>query len=323
MYQERFLYDTIPGRPSCHAGTILELPSGEFLAAFYAGTREGAPDVAVLTVRLRSELDDWSELTTVIDTPGKSEGNPVLHADTYGHVWLFYVTQQEPGWDYVLLYAMKSEDEGRTWEEPVLLSQEQGWMVRNKPIRLSSGRTVLPCYDEVNWRGFCLVSDDECVTWRKSGWMEGPVTVIQPTLIERPDGSLFALLRNGAPEDRPEQRVLWQSVSTDGGMSWSVCEPTELPNPDSGADMAGLDNGNTVLVYNDTKKGRSPLTVALSEDGGRTWPIRRNLETEPAEFSYPAVIQHLDGNMNALYTYKRTHMKHVIFDEAWVRGEDE
>jgi len=320
MYQERFLYEALPGRPSCHAGSIVELDSGEFFAAFYAGTREGAKDVAVLTARLRSELDAWSEVGVVVDTPGKSEGNPVLHVDSYGHVWLFYVTQQEPGWDYVLLYAMKSEDEGRTWEAPIQLSEQQGWMVRNKPIRLAGGRTVLPCYDEVKWRGFCLVSDDECATWRQSGWIEGPVPVIQPTLLERPDGSILALLRSGAPEDRPAHRVLWRSVSMDGGLTWSPCEATELPNPDSGADMVGLDNGHAVLLYNDTKSGRSPLTAALSIDGGETWPVKRNLEDEPGEFSYPAIIQHLDGNLNGLYTWRRTHMKHVIFDEAWLAG---
>ena len=321
MYTERFIYEKIEGRPSCHAGTIVELSSGDFLCAFYAGTREGAPDVGILTARLRDDLDGWQEVAAVVDTPGKSEGNPVLHVDDYGHVWLFYVTQQEPGWDHVLMYAMKSEDEGRTWELPRQVPGEMGWMTKNKPIRIPSGRTLLPCYDERVWRGFCLISDDECFTWRPSGWMAGEVEVIQPTLLRRPDGSILALLRSGPPADRPDLRLIQRSVSTDDGETWSPCEPTDLPNPNSGTDLVGLDDGGAVLLFNDTPQGRTPLTAALSTDGGETWPTRRHLETEPGEYSYPAVIQACSGRIHGVYTWRRTHMKHVSFSENWLLGD--
>ena len=330
MYAERFLYGHIEDRPSCHAGTIVELPSGEYLSAFYAGSHEGDRDVAILTARLSDELDGWQDVQVVADTPGKSEGNPVLHVDSHRHVWLLYVTQQKPkragepdpeqvlGWNSVLLYAMKSENEGRTWKRPRQLSYTLGWMTRNKAIRLSSGRTVLPCYDEINYRSFCLLSDDQCQTWEQSGWIEGPAWVIQPTLLKREDGSILALMRSCPPEDRPDQRVIWRSVSRDEGLTWSRCEPTELPNPNSGTDLVGLGSGHAVLLFNDTPEGRSPLTVALSTDDGETWPVKKNLETEPVEFSYPAVIQDRGGRIHVLYTWKRTHMKHVVFDENWI-----
>ncbi len=321
MYKERFIYEHIEGRPSCHAGTIAELPSGEYLAAFYAGTQEGATDVGVLTSRLRDEIDGWEDTRVVVDTPGMSEGNPVLHVDDYGHVWLFYVTQQEPGWDNVLMYSMKSEDEGRTWEEPAQIGDTLGWMTKNKAIRLQSGRTILPCYDERAWKSFCLLSDDECLTWQQSGMMEGPTMVIQPTLLPRPDGSIVAFMRTGAPVEDPDNRVIWKSVSEDDGMTWSPCEPTDLPNPNSGCDVVLLDDGNAALIYNDSRTGRSPLTVALSTDNGDTWPTKRTLETEEAEFSYPAIIQGHGGRIHTLYTYKRTHMKHAAFSETWFEEE--
>lgn len=320
MFQVRFLYEQLPNCPSCHAGTIVELPSGEYLAAWYAGSWEGHQDVAIYAAHLRHELHGWQDVRSVVNTPGKSEGNPVLHVDRWGHVWLFYVTQQEPGWDNVLMYARKSEDEGRTWGDPVLLSETLGWMTKNKPLRLSCGRTLLPCYDERTWRSFCLLSDDECVSWRPSGWIEGPVPVIQPTLLERPDGTILALLRSGPPEDRPEQRLIWRSLSEDGGLTWSPCEPTALPNPNSGTDTTVLDTGHAVLAYNHSATCRSPLTLALSTDGGETWPVRRDVETEAAEFSYPAIIQGHGGRIHLLYTWKRTHMKHVVLTEDWITG---
>lgn len=334
MYVERFLYESLEGRPSCHVGTIVEMLSGEYMAAFYAGTCEGHPDVALLTSWLRNEMDGWTPPRVVLDPPGKSAGNAVLHVDLYGHVWMFYTIQQNPklddqgrrkekgeepiGWDSVLLYAMKSEDEGRTWEEPTCLSTRPGQMVKNKPIRLASGRAVLPCYDEMDWRSFCLISDDECRSWTESGPIEGPVHVIQPTLYVRPDGSIVALMRSGADGDDLPNRVIWRSVSTDDGMTWSRCEPTDLPNPNSGFDLARMDTGQLALVFNNSRTKRTPLTVALSGDEGETWPIMKDLETEEgAEFSYPSVIQGHGGRLHMIYTYKRTHMKHVAFSELW------
>lgn len=318
MLTHRFLYDTLPGAPSCHAGTIAQAESGDFLAAFYAGSHEGHTDVGIYLARMRDGRDEWEDVELLIDTPGKSEGNPVLFVDAVGHVWLFYVTQQSPGWDYVLLYAIKSEDEGRSWGEPRLLSPSQGWMVKNKPVILSSGRIVLPCYDEVNWRSFCLLSDDDCVTWTRSGLIEGAVDVIQPSILERTDGSLLALMRSGPDRDQPDMRRIFRSVSTDGARTWSPCEPTELPNPNSGTDAVMLSDGRAVLVYNHTPEGRTPLSIAISSDGGDTWSHRRDLETEPGEYSYPSVIEDAAGMIHVIYTWRRTHMKHVTLSPDWI-----
>ena len=59
--------------------------------------------------------------------------------------------------------------------------------------------------------------------------------------------------------------------------------------------MTYLHNGNIALVYNDTQRGRTPLTVALSTDEGETWEYKQHLETEAGEYSYPAIIQAHDG----------------------------
>ena len=53
----------------------------------------------------------------------------------------------------------------------------------------------------------------------------------------------------------------------------------------------------------------------MSTDG-KTWKGALVLETEPAEFSYPAVIQTRDGLVHLTYTWKRTRVKHVALDPA-------
>jgi predicted neuraminidase len=83
-------------------------------------------------------------------------------------------------------------------------------------------------------------------------------------------------------------------------------------NPNSGIDAVTLKDGRHVIVYNPTKRGRSPINVAISSDG-KTWKDIVTLENEPGEeFSYPAVIQTSDGKVHISYTWKRKKMKHVI-----------
>ena len=64
--------------------------------------------------------------------------------------------------------------------------------------------------------------------------------------------------------------------------------------------------------YNHSKTGRSPLNVAVSKDGGDTWNSFLRLESEPGEYSYPAVIQTSDGDVHATYTWRRKRIKHVV-----------
>ena len=74
-----------------------------------------------------------------------------------------------------------------------------------------------------------------------------------------------------------------------------------------------LTDGRHLIVYNNTPKGRSPLNVAISEDGV-TWTDVVTLESEPGEYSYPAVIQAKDGRIHITYTWKRVRVKHVVLD---------
>lgn len=76
---------------------------------------------------------------------------------------------------------------------------------------------------------------------------------------------------------------------------------------------------------------RTPMTLAISEDSGRTWPIRRNLDVGDGyclsnnsrdglnrEYSYPSIRQGPDGALNIAYTYFRQAIKFVRVDAQWV-----
>ncbi|MGH9309860.1 MAG: exo-alpha-sialidase, partial [Vicinamibacterales bacterium] len=87
------------------------------------------------------------------------------------------------------------------------------------------------------------------------------------------------------------------------------------PNPSAGTDAVTLADGRHLIVYNHTPKGRSPLNVAVSRDG-KAWEAALVLESEPGEYSYPAVIQARDGRVHITYTWKRQRVKHVVVDPA-------
>jgi len=78
---------------------------------------------------------------------------------------------------------------------------------------------------------------------------------------------------------------------------------------------------------------RAPMTLAISEDGGRSWPYLRDLETGDGycmtnnsqqklnrEFSYPSIRQGLNGELHIAFTYYRQAIKYVCVEESWVKG---
>jgi predicted neuraminidase len=93
---------------------------------------------------------------------------------------------------------------------------------------------------------------------------------------------------------------------------------TELPNPNSGIDAVTLKDGRHLLVYNHTAKGRTPLNLAISPDGTK-WEAALVLESEPGEYSYPAIIQTRDGLVHITYTWKRQRVRHVVIDPAQLK----
>lgn len=315
LYTERFIEHRDPRFPSCHASTLAELPGGDLLAAWYAGTREKARDVAIFGARLVAGARHWSRPFVLADTFDRSEGNPVLFLGGFGTVFLVYVTMQGDGWETCQVKMKRSCDGGRSWDTERILRAEWGWMPRNKPIVLPNGDCALPMYDERDWHSFVLLSEDGGQTWTATGEIRSEYGVIQPSLAVRGDGSVIAFLRRGARD--PEQS-LWQSVSTDGCRNWSPPERTELPNPNAAADVVRLASGHLALAFNNSRTERRPLSLALSTNDARDWRSIRDLETEAGEYSYPAIIQGADDRIHVTYTWRRQKIKHVTVDEAWI-----
>lgn len=206
--------------------------------------------------------------------------------------------------------------------------RRMGWQTRNKPFITDEGRLIVPLYSDGFSFSLMAYTDNWGKTWEFSTPLVGGGN-IQPTIAETGSGELVAYMRDNGP---PPKR-LHVSRSTDDGETWSLVQDSQLPNPGSAADIMTLENGNWVLVYNDTESGRHSLAVSLSEDEGSTWPWTRRLEfdksEEPVTGGYPAIIQGKKGNLHVTYSYQLSKknneeqktIKYVTFNEEWIKKE--
>ena len=93
----------------------------------------------------------------------------------------------------------------------------------------------------------------------------------------------------------------WAGYSSDGGETIGPFAPTPLVGPLGPATVRRLRSGALVAIWNDhsglkVRSGRrTPLTIALSRDEGKTWTDRKVLEDAPTGFyCYTAFME--DGD---------------------------
>lgn len=312
LVKSEYIFESAPF-PSCHASTIVRTTHG-LVAAWFGGTREGAPDVGIwLSRHVYGKWTDPVEVANGVRSDGQRFAcfNPVLFLPSKGPLLLFYKAGGHPnGWAGFL---KTSVDDGATWSAATELPDGFVGPVKNKPVEMPDGSLLCPSSIETaekpsRWRVQFEHTPDLGKTWAKTDFINDGLTIsaIQPSILFLGHNKLMAI-------GRTRQSKLFRTTSEDGGQTWSDMTLTELPNPNSGTDAVTLRDGRHLLVYNHTAKGRSPLNVAVSADG-KTWQAALVLETEPGEYSYPAVIQAADGMVHAVYTWKRARIKHVVID---------
>lgn len=311
LLKSEFLYETAPF-PSCHASTIAEPTGGGLVTAWFGGTAEKNPDVGIWLARL--EGGRWTapvEVANGVQPDGQRHPtwNPVLFQPKTGPLLLFYKVGPTPSTWWGMLRT--SSDGGKSWSAASRIPGECVGPIKNKPVQLPNGDILSPSSSEHDgWRVHFERSRDLGKTWDMIGPVNDgkAVSAIQPSILFLGGDNLLAL-------GRTRQGKLFQVGSTDLGKSWGAMTLTALPNPSSGTDAVTLQDGRHLLIYNHTPKGRSPLNLALSADA-KTWQAALVLESNPGEYSYPAIIQTRDGLVHATYTWKRQKVKHVVIDPA-------
>ncbi len=249
-------------------------------------------------------------------------------------------------------WLVRSKDGGKTWSAKEPLPEGFLGPVKNKPEYVD-GRIIAPSSTEGHgWRIHFELSDDQGKTWRKVGPVEAelsvptqlrkaraaalddqeggeaikgkgaqPIYAIQPSILRHSDGRLQVVCRT-------RNAKLATSWSNDRGETWSKVTLLDIENNNSGTDAVTLKDGRHVLVYNNfetlpgTPKGsRTPLSLAVSDDGIH-WRHLLTLEDSPiSQYSYPSIIQGSDGKLHVVYTWRRQRVKYMCIDPAVALGE--
>ena len=242
-------------------------------------------------------------------------------------------------------------DAGTFVRQPVQVLPNGDWLLGTFLCRTVPG---------VKWVGdddisVLRISSDQGRTWRR---VEVPDSLgcVHMNVVDAGNGALLALFRSRWAD------FIHAARSTDGGQTWSAPVPTELPNNNSSIQATRLADGRLALVYNHSSAAnatdrrlslydeieddedsvapaadapkpartafwgapRAPMMLALSSDGGLSWPQRIEIDTGDGycmtnnstdrrnrELSYPSIHQSPDGALHIAFTYHRQAIKHV------------
>ena len=287
------------------------------------------------------------------DGSRKACWNPVITEMPDGELWLFFkIGTKVADWTG---WLTKSRDGGKTWSKREALPEGFLGPVKNKP-EIINGRLLCPSStEEGGWKFHMEIYDLATRQWRYVGPVKAqlamrtedmakrpaaspsgktedmeapdaggqaaadgrhPIDCIQPSILKLNDGRLQVLMRT-------RNGKIGTSYSSDNGDTWTDVTLLDVPNNQSGTDAVTLRDGRHVLIYNDfaslpgTKKGvRTPLSIAVSDDGIH-WRHALTLEDSPiSQYSYPSIIQGRDGMLHAVYTWRRLRVAYKMIDPA-------
>lgn len=243
--------------------------------------------------------------------------------------------------------------------QPIHVHTDGAWLLPAFECRIISGEK----WDGSHDVSAVLRSTDEGKSWTR---IEVPNSMgcVHMNIVPAADGKLLAFFRSRWAD------FIYTTSSVDGGLTWSTPVSTGLPNNNSSIQALRLKDGRLAMIFNhssaldaterraslydeleddDASKHevksshvsnerrafwgapRAPMTLALSEDDGQTWPWKRNLEVGDGycmsndsarsinrEYSYPSLRQTADGALHVAYTVFRQHIRHAKVMPDWI-----
>jgi sialidase-1 len=246
--------------------------------------------------------------------------NPVLIADRAGAVYFIFCLE------YQRCFYARSDDDGKTWSKPTEITSAldkfrpaYDWKVvgtgPDHGIQLSTGRLVVPLWLSTGTGGNAhrpsvtatIYSDDGGKVW-KAGDIAVTDTdeIINPNetvAVELGDGSVMLNVRN---ESKANRRLV--VVGKDGATGWgkphfddALKEPICMAGLVRFPSKAGTDKTRLLFSNPDNltradgkeepgkNRDRKNLSVKLSYDEGKTWPVTRVVEPGWSAYSDLAV----------------------------------
>ena len=302
---------------------LLKLPSGALLA-FAEGRVNGPSDWGNIDMVMKRSTDGgrtWSPLQVVVDFDTLQVSNPgPVYDNTTGNIFVFYNTGTVPehqirmGQGVKRCWYITSSDQGHTWSKPTDITSQvdlldkpdvdpswthpEDWRYyANTPGHAfqiqdgpHAGRIFIACNHTAGPpRGRTMdgdahgyYTDDHGQTFHLGSSIKVP-GANEATALALPGGAVMINTRNSGVD-----RCRIVALSADGGQTWDTTwYDHQLTDPGCEGSIvaAGTHKGKPVIAFcNEAAHKRDSLTLRISFDAGRTWPITHLLDhaTDPA-----------------------------------------
>jgi predicted neuraminidase len=279
--------------------SVALLPDGRLLAAWFSSPFEGADSQRIMQAFSSDQGRTWGEATVLQDFAEKADFDPVLFVA--GKETFLFFSSFNPQID---IYYRRSSDSATTWTEPVRIHQPNH-TTRSNGIRLATGELLVPLHTRGTKAGGVMKSSDGGETWTRFGAVANPEGQGgEPTIAQTKSGNIHMILRT-------KDGLLWRSISTDKGETWSPAAQTGLTGTSSASHLLSTGDGTLVLTYNPgPDPHRFPLQIRLSRDEGQTWSEPTLLADRPTRVGgwsicYPALTELPDGTLVAVWAQKK------------------
>lgn len=210
---------------------------------------------------------------------------------------------ENPNDDNLNFESMGVAFRGEVINKPTVLS-DGTWMVASTTYKSNFGAPT-----EI------YASDDKGKTWTLRGSVPAVSAgdcMCEAVIIEMDEGVLWMSTRIGAGGATPIEPGIYESYSYDGGYTWTQYEPsTTMSGPSSRFQVLRLASGRLLQINHYEFSGRSNIHAMLSEDNGKTWPYKLQLDGR-GDISYPDVIQDKDGTIYVIHDHERYGALEII-----------
>jgi len=329
-----------------NAYPVLEqYPSGRVLCIYAVMSAPGAREMKIVIRHSDDDGKSWSDAQTIFEHKGMLDADPNLVLDK-DNMLAFSTTVPKPGVIERTMIFMRQSKDGVHWSDEVEISKphryicgkiHRGWRLPDGTLGMGYAWDMwaeqgMPARTEgeMNLKSGVLRSNDDGKTWQPGGDVTAEIKkssphaingLAEPATIILADGRVMMLVRSGGDK-------LYQSWSSDGGVTWTTPQPSALTAHNSPAALTRLKSGSGIVaVWDNSPINRYPLAAALSSDGGAHWSTPK-VVTESStglQASYPTVLQTHEGTILAAWQQALPNGEREIrlarFDRAWLQAQ--
>ncbi|MBT3384417.1 MAG: exo-alpha-sialidase [Prolixibacteraceae bacterium] len=253
-----------PQSEHSHGSSIVALPNGDFLVAWFQGSGERtADDVRIMGARLEKGKTEWSKPFLMADTPGLPDCNPVLFINN-NKLFLVWIAVQGNRWEGSILRTRTTTNLNNSgspvweWQDNILIKPGEEFPEEvekkfNEMPELNHGwAEYAPLYDDM------IKEASKNQVLRSIGWM----TRIKPLFLS--SGRIILPLYSDG------YNLSICAISDDDGESWKPSKPIVGRGPIQPA-LAVRKNGDIVAYMRDSGDAPARVHKSISKDNGESW----------------------------------------------------